>query len=210
MQSGLLSAWCDALTLLQAKWGNAQPSAAANAARGQHSQEDSAAQQQVGQLLQQEVHLLNQLVANDRQLANCSASPAGLPDPGPNTLSQGDPLDYLRRVSCCAAAAIVVVRVIQPRLHSAPANPIPGECRADTRHTSTVQQRRPTRSSAELAQAAGPVAMLSTPASFLVLARMVSCTSCTPCMQCVSVQAAGLSKQYVRAEPASPLLMVCC
>ena len=187
LQSGLLSAWCDALTLLQAKWGAAQP-APANAARGQHSQEDSAAQQQFGQLLQQEVHLLNELVANDRQLANCSAGPTALPDPGPNTLSQGDPLDYLRRVSCCAAAAIVV-RVIQPRLHCAPANSSPGDCRADTAHLYCTAVQSHT----QLAQAPGPVTMLSTEFLTLCWPRMVSCASCTPCMQCVSVQEAGLS-----------------
>ena len=104
LQTSLLSAWCDTLTLLQAKWGATQPSAA-DAGADAEQQQDSAVQEQFGQLLHEEVELLNELLANDRQLANSSACTAALPDPGPDALAQGDPMEYLRRVRCCAEPA---------------------------------------------------------------------------------------------------------
>jgi hypothetical protein len=116
LHNAILTAWCDALTLVQASsgsWMAPAPRTAATAAAGagaaaaaagaaaqQQQDDDEAVREQFHELLREEITLLNELTARDR-LGNCPAGAASsaLPDPGPNTLSPGDPMAFFRNVS---------------------------------------------------------------------------------------------------------------
>lgn len=93
LSNALLTAWCEALTLMQVNWK------AAGTDPLQH--EDAAIKEKFQQLLDQEVQFLRELTISDRLESSlmAEAEAAVLPDPGPDTLSPGDPMRYFRAVS---------------------------------------------------------------------------------------------------------------
>ena len=81
LRQALLTAWCEALTLLQQKQGQSQPPTAAEG--------DPDIHQHFQQLLDDEIKLLGELTLSE-QLSSCSlGTEAALLDPGPDTLSPG-------------------------------------------------------------------------------------------------------------------------
>lgn len=112
LHNAILTAWCDALTLVQASWGiwmAAPPNPAAAAAAERH--DDEAVRERFQELLKEEVTLLNELIVRDRVGICAVGSTATLPDPGPNTLSPGDPMARFRTVRSSTLPRTLVAAV---------------------------------------------------------------------------------------------------
>jgi hypothetical protein len=96
LRNAILNAWCEALTLLQL-WMACETSAS------EDSQQAEGVRERFRELLNHEVRLLDELTVRD-SIASCSVSEAAavLPDPGPDAISPGDPMQYFRAVSVLA------------------------------------------------------------------------------------------------------------
>lgn len=110
LHNAILTAWCDALTLVQASdtWlaAPANPAATAAAVR----KDDEAVRERFQQLLTEEIRLLNELTARDKfGVFAVGSAAAALPDPGPDTLSPGDPMSRFRTVRSSTLPRTVAV-----------------------------------------------------------------------------------------------------